>query len=104
MPRVSPEKSSFAQTCNLLSHYLKEKGSLRDLNLGINGEAADTGFSGQASRQVHVNPLNLFPQHASMHDDAISIINSRFVSCDPSIYILDSRFSKSEVVTTQSHI
>ncbi|XP_063950343.1 protein TIFY 10b-like isoform X2 [Daucus carota subsp. sativus] len=76
MPRVSPEKSSFAQTCNLLSHYLKEKGSLRDLNLGINGEAADTGFSGQASRQVHVNPLNLFPQHASMHDDAISIINS----------------------------
>lgn len=83
MPRISPEKSAFAQTCSLLSHYIKEKGTLRDLNLGINGEAADTGFSGkagQASTQVQVKPMNLFPQHASMQDDVISITtSSRFV-------------------------
>lgn len=30
-----PEKSSFSQTCSLLSQYLKEKGSLGDLSLGI---------------------------------------------------------------------
>ncbi|KAL3528567.1 hypothetical protein ACH5RR_007889 [Cinchona calisaya] len=32
------EKSNFAHTCNLLSQYVKERGSLRDLNLaGIGG-------------------------------------------------------------------
>ncbi|KAL7113983.1 hypothetical protein ACP275_04G093200 [Erythranthe tilingii] len=33
-----PEKSNFAQTCNLLSQYIKDKGSLRDLNLEIGGK------------------------------------------------------------------
>ncbi|KAL8522626.1 hypothetical protein ACS0TY_012681 [Phlomoides rotata] len=33
-----PEKSNFVQTCNLLSRYMKEKGSLRDLNLEIGGK------------------------------------------------------------------
>ncbi|KAK3022144.1 hypothetical protein RJ639_045283 [Escallonia herrerae] len=37
-PGKAPEKSNFAQTCSLLSQYLKERGSLRDLNLGINGK------------------------------------------------------------------
>lgn len=32
------EVSNFAQTCNLLSRYVKEKGSLRDLNLEIGGK------------------------------------------------------------------
>lgn len=32
------ETSNFAQTCNLLSRYMKEKGSLRDLNLEIGGK------------------------------------------------------------------
>lgn len=32
------EESNFAQTCNLLSRYVKEKGSLRDLNLEIGGK------------------------------------------------------------------
>ncbi|KAI3455646.1 hypothetical protein Pfo_012309 [Paulownia fortunei] len=32
------EKSNFVQTCNLLSQYIKEKGSLRDLNLEIGGK------------------------------------------------------------------
>ncbi|KAL0380581.1 UNVERIFIED_CONTAM: protein TIFY 11B [Sesamum angustifolium] len=34
----APEKSNFVQTCNLLSRYIKEKGSLRDLNLEIGGK------------------------------------------------------------------
>ncbi|KAK1358529.1 Jasmonate ZIM domain-containing protein [Heracleum sosnowskyi] len=59
MPRISPEKSTFTQTCNLLSHYIKEKGK-----------------AGQASTRVQVEAMNLFPQHASMQDDAISITNS----------------------------
>lgn len=34
------EKSNFAHTCNLLSQYVKERGSLRDLNLaGISGKS-----------------------------------------------------------------
>lgn len=31
----APEKSNFAQTCNLLSQYLKERGSLADIGLGM---------------------------------------------------------------------
>ncbi|KAL3511595.1 hypothetical protein ACH5RR_024312 [Cinchona calisaya] len=34
------EKSNFAHTCNLLSQYVKERGSVRDLNLaGISGKS-----------------------------------------------------------------
>lgn len=81
MPRTSPEKSKFAQTCNLLSHYVKEKGSLRDLNIGINGEADTTflGKPGQASAQNYVKPMNLFPEYATMND-ATRINSSRFVT------------------------
>lgn len=34
----APETSNFAQTCNLLSRYMKQKGTLRDLNLEIGGK------------------------------------------------------------------
>ncbi|GFP85736.1 protein tify 11a [Phtheirospermum japonicum] len=34
----SPEKSNFVRTCNLLSKYIKEKGSLRTLNIEIGGK------------------------------------------------------------------
>ncbi|XP_042967792.1 protein TIFY 10A-like isoform X1 [Carya illinoinensis] len=34
-PRKAPEKSNFAQRCNLLSQYFKEKGSFGDLGLGM---------------------------------------------------------------------
>ncbi|KAJ7963312.1 protein TIFY 10A [Quillaja saponaria] len=35
----APEKSNFAQTCNLLSHYLKkEKRSIGDITLGVSGK------------------------------------------------------------------
>ena len=78
MSRISPEKSKFAQTCNLLSHYVKEKGSLRDLNIDINGGV---------SAHNNVKPMNLFPQYATMQD-AIRITSSGFVkfsyfSCSP---------------------
>ncbi|KAG2728610.1 hypothetical protein I3760_01G213200 [Carya illinoinensis] len=33
--KSTSEKSNFAQTCNLLSQYLKERGNLGDLSLGI---------------------------------------------------------------------
>lgn len=36
--RRQPGRSNFVQTCNLLSRYMKEKGSLRDLNLEIGGK------------------------------------------------------------------
>ncbi|KAJ7951481.1 protein TIFY 10A [Quillaja saponaria] len=34
----APEKSNFSQACNLLSHYLKEKRSTRDISLGVSGK------------------------------------------------------------------
>lgn len=73
MPRITPEKSSFAQTCNLLSHYIKQKCTLRDLNLDINGEAADSSSSsGKTAEQASTTqkPMNLFSQHATVQDDA----------------------------------
>ncbi|KAL3840760.1 hypothetical protein ACJIZ3_025351 [Penstemon smallii] len=35
---MAPLKSNFVQTCNLLSQYIKEKGSVKDLNLQIGGK------------------------------------------------------------------
>lgn len=46
------KKTSFAQTCNQLSVFLKERGSLKDLHRGINPKFDDTG--------THLNPLLLF--------------------------------------------
>ncbi|QCE13591.1 hypothetical protein DEO72_LG11g585 [Vigna unguiculata] len=39
----SPEKSSFSQTCSLLSQYIKEKGSFGDLTLGMTCNAEPCG-------------------------------------------------------------
>lgn len=39
----APEKSSVAQTCNRLSQFIKEKGSLRDLGLEIAGKLEPKG-------------------------------------------------------------
>ncbi|KAL8102714.1 protein TIFY 10A-like [Apium graveolens] len=54
----TPEKSSFSQTCSLLSQYLKEKGSLGDLSLGI-------GFESNGTTAPWTPPaastMNLFP-------------------------------------------
>ncbi|XP_055827655.1 protein TIFY 10c-like [Solanum dulcamara] len=40
----APERSSFVQTCNLLSQFIKGKATIRDLNLGIAGQS---GFAGK---------------------------------------------------------
>lgn len=53
----APEKSNFAQTCNRLSQFLKERGSLRELGLGNLQEANGRG---EASHFV-ANTRNLFP-------------------------------------------
>ncbi|XP_051136213.1 protein TIFY 10A isoform X2 [Andrographis paniculata] len=60
----APEKSNFLQTCNLLSRYIKEKGSLRDLNLEIGGkvESLDAivkpGSSLSATINSNTSPRN----------------------------------------------
>lgn len=51
-----PEKLKFSQTCNLLSQYLKGKGSIRDLN--FEPETSDA--------------INLFSQHTPALQDAIN--------------------------------
>lgn len=39
----APERSSFVQTCNLLSQFIKGKATIRDLNLGIAGQTEAAG-------------------------------------------------------------
>lgn len=51
--KAPAERSNFTQTCNLLNQYLKEKGSLRDLNLGMN-----TKFE---SLCTNLNPISSGP-------------------------------------------
>ncbi|KOM39965.1 hypothetical protein LR48_Vigan04g016300 [Vigna angularis] len=55
----SPEKSSFSQTCSLLSQYIKEKGSFGDLTLGMTCNAEPCG-SPETSCQS-ATTMNLFP-------------------------------------------
>ncbi|KAJ4834727.1 hypothetical protein Tsubulata_007689 [Turnera subulata] len=63
-----PEKSSFSQTCNLLSQYLKEKGSFGDLGLGMtcNMEANANGNGNVTPEMLRstattTTTMNLFP-------------------------------------------
>ncbi|KAE8667092.1 hypothetical protein F3Y22_tig00112452pilonHSYRG00055 [Hibiscus syriacus] len=55
-PAMLLEKPSFAQTCNLLSQYLKEKGSFGDLSLGMTCKVETNG-----TPQVPPTTMNLFP-------------------------------------------
>lgn len=94
------ERSNFAQTCNLLSHYLKEKGSFGDLSLGIKGKLEakgtfemfpkaaktellpDTAVLGENVGQ-NIKPMDFFPQHAGFRssgsvEDFINISKSGF--------------------------
>ncbi|XP_017232970.1 protein TIFY 10A isoform X2 [Daucus carota subsp. sativus] len=48
-----PEKLRFSQTCNLLSQFLKGKGSIRDLN-----------FEPEKLGTKNEEPINLFSPHA----------------------------------------
>ncbi|MEI4867159.1 hypothetical protein, partial [Klebsiella pneumoniae] len=42
--RASADKSNFSQTGNLLSQYLKEKGTLGDLSLGMSSGFESNGM------------------------------------------------------------
>ncbi|KAL6974632.1 hypothetical protein U1Q18_028816 [Sarracenia purpurea var. burkii] len=69
----APEKSSssFSQTCNLLSQYLKEKGTFVDLGLGMT-----TSFEAKGS-----STMNLFPvAEKSGEVPGISIRNAASMS------------------------
>nr|DAD43307.1 TPA_asm: hypothetical protein HUJ06_001537 [Nelumbo nucifera] len=56
------EKSNFTQTCSLLSQYIKEKGSLGDLSLGIGSSLDGKGsiLTSSSSKPETMN-LNLLP-------------------------------------------
>ncbi|KAK7328749.1 hypothetical protein VNO77_22868 [Canavalia gladiata] len=58
-PAKSPEKSTFSQTCSLLSQYIKEKGSFGDLTLGMTCNTEPNG-SPETSCQS-ATTMNLFP-------------------------------------------
>ncbi|XP_058723177.1 protein TIFY 10B-like [Vicia villosa] len=60
-PARSPEKTTFSQTCSLLSQYIKEKGSFKDLSLGMscNNNTETTGCV-ESSSQLGTT-MNLFP-------------------------------------------
>ncbi|XP_054807035.1 protein TIFY 10A [Prosopis cineraria] len=63
-PTKLPEKPSFSQTCSLLSHYLKEKGSFGDLTLGMTRSTEAIGGSTEASCQT-ATTMDLFPAKES---------------------------------------
>lgn len=56
--RATPEKTSFLLTCNLLSQYLKEKGSLDDLDLGM---SFDSEKGMPIAKEPPIKTMNLFP-------------------------------------------
>ncbi|MCD7466400.1 hypothetical protein HAX54_003052 [Datura stramonium] len=86
--KVTGQKSQFSQTCNLLSQFLKKKGSFGDLNnLGIYRsfeptgsqqtaaattmnllpmieKSGDSSLSSSTSEKNPQKPMNLFPQEA----------------------------------------
>ncbi|MQL87723.1 hypothetical protein Taro_020269 [Colocasia esculenta] len=60
--RKSGEKvSGFAATCNLLSQYLKERGGLRDLGLGLSAAAPALPLAGARGKQEVPKTMNLLP-------------------------------------------
>ncbi|MCD7462656.1 hypothetical protein HAX54_049055 [Datura stramonium] len=46
------ERSNFAQTCNLLSQFIKGKATIRDLNLGIAGQSEVAGKTQTATMDL----------------------------------------------------
>uniref|UniRef100_A0A5B7BTY3 Protein TIFY n=1 Tax=Davidia involucrata TaxID=16924 RepID=A0A5B7BTY3_DAVIN len=81
----APEKSNFAQTCNLFSQYLKEKRSFRDMSLEFAGKLESKGKpemsqltttrrnvltnmekSVEISTQQHGKSMDLLPQYVEI--------------------------------------
>ncbi|KAL2516482.1 Protein TIFY 11B [Forsythia ovata] len=105
--RKAPEKSNFVHTCNLLSQFIKEKGSLRDLNFEIGDKveslesivkadksqaaAASTSIekSVQASEQVIcIDPV----PRRGVPDSSISLQDAS--NEHRTDFLVDSKFSK----------
>ncbi|XP_011048577.1 PREDICTED: protein TIFY 10A-like [Populus euphratica] len=64
----SPDQiSSFAKKCNLLSRYLKEKGSFGDISLGINGKAPEVKGTGTSSSPATTLNLLTNMENSSEH-------------------------------------
>ncbi|XP_019433730.1 PREDICTED: protein TIFY 10B-like isoform X2 [Lupinus angustifolius] len=77
-PLRLPEKTSFSHTCNLLSQYIKEKGSFGDLNLGITCNTEPSGISCQSATTMNLFPTkenNMAPKNLT----AMDLINSSAV-------------------------
>ncbi|KAK2645064.1 hypothetical protein Ddye_020259 [Dipteronia dyeriana] len=74
-----PEKSSFSQTCSLLSQYLKEGGSFGDLSLGITCNIQSKGASEMPVPMPRLSAptMNLFPMIEISGDAAFAAPSSR---------------------------
>ncbi|GAB4853677.1 hypothetical protein Ancab_017867 [Ancistrocladus abbreviatus] len=70
--RSSGHKSTFSQTCNLLSQYLKEKRSLGDLGLGIADNVVETKGTNNYD-SFRQTTMNLFPQQAGFGSSSCQI-------------------------------
>ncbi|KAF3323454.1 protein TIFY 10B-like protein [Carex littledalei] len=66
MAARSGEKSSFAVACNLLSNYIKQKGGVADLGLGINSRSLENSKgeaeTGEEPKTTDKSAMDLFPQ------------------------------------------
>lgn len=60
MAARSGEKSSFAVACNLLSNYIKQKGGVADLGLGITSRSLENS-KGEAETAQKPNTMGLLP-------------------------------------------
>ncbi|XP_078154981.1 protein TIFY 10a-like [Carex rostrata] len=60
MAARSGEKSSFAVACNLLSNYIKQKGGVADLGLGITSRSLENS-KGEAEAAQKPNTMGLLP-------------------------------------------
>ncbi|CAN4096513.1 unnamed protein product [Withania somnifera] len=70
--KVTGQKSQFSQTCNLLSQFLKKKGSFGDLNsLGIYRSFGPTG-SQQTSATTTTTTMDLLPMIEKSGDSSPS--------------------------------
>lgn len=95
------EKSKFAQTCNRLSLFLKEKGNLRDLSLGINAkfDAPGTSEISPVITPVENTTVDLlshmeYPgQKASQAEKSVNVL-PQYVNLDSSCKLLENSTNK----------
>ncbi|KAJ6427152.1 hypothetical protein OIU84_022706 [Salix udensis] len=77
----SPDQiSNFAKKCNLLSQYLKEKGSFGDISLGINGRAPADKGPDQTYGSPATTTLNLLGSMESSSDQHMITLRQKTVA------------------------